>query len=65
VTIAQDSLAEGEIALILDSNNLTEAINIYNKIVLESDDPTIIKLSRNRDFLKISRILKTLRSGII
>lgn len=65
VTIAQDSLAEGEIALILDSNNLTEAINIYNRIVLESDDPTIIKLSRNQDFLKISNILKTLRSGII
>jgi|GEM_PF-1866910 len=65
VTIAQDSLAEGEIALILDSNNLTEAINIYNRIVLESDDPTIIKLSRNQDFLKISKILKTLRSGII
>ena len=65
LTIAQDSLAEGEIALILDSNNLTEAINIYSKIVLESDDSTIIKLSRNRDFLTISRILKTLRSGII
>lgn len=63
--IAQDHLPEGQTALILDYDNLTQVIDIYNKIVLETDDPTIIKLSRNPHFLKISKILKTLRRGVM
>ncbi|MCZ2200835.1 hypothetical protein [Cylindrospermopsis raciborskii] len=63
--LVQDHLAEGETALILDYDNLMQVIDIYNKIVLETDDPTIIKLSRNPHFLKISKILKTLRRGTI
>ncbi|MBA4446090.1 hypothetical protein FHK94_12290 [Cylindrospermopsis raciborskii CS-506_D] len=63
--LVQDHLPEGETALILDYDNLMQVIDIYNKIVLETDDPTIIKLSRNPHFLKISKILKTLRRGTI
>ncbi|MEA5576008.1 hypothetical protein [Anabaena sp. UHCC 0451] len=48
----------------VNANKLNETINIYNKIVLESDPATLQKLSRNSNFVEIGKTLTTLRSAI-
>ncbi|BAY66506.1 hypothetical protein NIES22_66450 [Calothrix brevissima NIES-22] len=48
----------------VDINKLNAAINAYNKIVRESSSETLIKLSKDPDFLTIGQVLKQLRSSL-
>ncbi|MBD2206727.1 hypothetical protein H6G33_22115 [Calothrix sp. FACHB-1219] len=48
----------------VDINKLNAAINAYNKIVRESSPETVVKLSKDPDFLKIGQVLKQLRSSL-
>ncbi|MBD2294319.1 hypothetical protein H6G06_12690 [Anabaena sphaerica FACHB-251] len=58
------SIAEGDAVPTVNIDNLNEAINIYNKIVLESDPATLQKLSQYSDFVEIGKTLTELRAAI-
>lgn len=58
------TIAETNKAVTVNANKLNEAINIYNKIVLESETATLQKLSRNSNFVAIGKNLTTLRAAI-
>ncbi|MBK1989530.1 hypothetical protein A0J48_018655 [Sphaerospermopsis aphanizomenoides BCCUSP55] len=58
------TITETNEAVTVNADKLNEAINIYNKIVLESEPVTLQKLARNSDFVKIGKALTTLRAAI-
>jgi hypothetical protein len=58
------TIAETNEAVTVNVDKLNESINIYNKIVLETDPATLQKLSRNSNFVAIGKALNTLRATI-
>ncbi|TAF03812.1 MAG: hypothetical protein EAZ77_16735 [Nostocales cyanobacterium] len=61
---ASFTIAEANAPETVNIDNLNEAINIYNKIILESDPATLQKLSRSSDFMEIGKALTELRAAI-
>lgn len=45
-------------------NNLNKAIEIYNRIIKQSDLPTLQKLSQDETFMAINKVLKQLRAAL-
>ncbi|MBY5284134.1 hypothetical protein [Anabaena sp. PCC 7938] len=58
------TIAEANEAPTVNVDKLNEAINIHNKIVLESDPATFQQLVRNSDFVEIGKALTELRAAI-
>jgi hypothetical protein len=58
------TIAETNEAVTVNPDKLNETINIYNKIVLESDPASLQRLSHNSNFVVIGKILTTLRAAI-
>ncbi|MGM3307078.1 hypothetical protein ACSQ6I_14085 [Anabaena sp. WFMT] len=58
------TIAEANEAPTVNVDKLNEAINIHNKIVLESDPATLQQLVRNSDFVEIGKALTELRAAI-
>ncbi len=58
------TIAETNEAVTVNADKLNETINIYNKIVLETDPATLQKLSHNSNFVAIGKTLTTLRAAI-
>ncbi|NJO65914.1 MAG: hypothetical protein HC836_49940 [Richelia sp. RM2_1_2] len=48
----------------VDINQLNAAINAYNKIIMESDDATLRKLTENAEFMEVGRVLRELRAAL-
>lgn len=48
----------------IDMNRLKNAIQLYNQILVESSDATVLILSQNQSFLEIAEMLKQIRSYI-
>ncbi|MFM5983103.1 MAG: hypothetical protein ACKO9I_21820 [Sphaerospermopsis kisseleviana] len=45
-------------------NNLNKAIETYNRIIKQSDLPTLQKLSKDETFMAINKVLKQLRAAL-
>ncbi|MEA5549423.1 hypothetical protein VB713_00250 [Anabaena cylindrica UHCC 0172] len=58
------TIAEANEVPTVNVDKLNEAINIHNKIVLESDPATLQQLLRNSDFVEIGKALTELRAAI-
>ncbi|MFM7371881.1 MAG: hypothetical protein ACKO2Z_29650, partial [Sphaerospermopsis kisseleviana] len=48
----------------VDINNLNKAIETYNRIIKQSDLPTLQKLSKDETFMAINKVLKQLRAAL-
>lgn len=48
----------------ININNLNKAIETYNRIIKQSDLPTLQKLSKDETFMAINKVLKELRAAL-
>lgn len=61
---ARSVIAQNSAKPNVDLNKLNDAINAYNKIVLESSPETLVKLSKDPEFLQTGKFLRELRTSL-